>query len=175
MPHTAFVETEINSTLKLIESLYRLAYVGEREDDVKLLGLYSKMSVVSLSGWVEDGMKGVADMVLEGLGATAQARLQKKQNEIHGASYEHFANRLLLAYGAHGLDFIESRVTDVDMQVLKSTLGTLKNARNDVSHSYKVKILRSPDIILTDFIKIYPILKRFEQAAQFYRDNHIKD
>lgn len=174
MSGIAFAKTEINSTLKLIARLYRSAYAGGSQNDARLLRLYSNMSIVSLSGWLEDGMDSVVDIALKGLGREAQERLQKKRDGVHGASYKHFADRLQVAFGAHGLEFIESQVGPADMEILKGTLGTLKSLRDDVSHSYKVRILRNPDVILSDFVRVYPILKKFEQAARSYRDNHLK-
>lgn len=167
-----FAKTEVTKTLELIVRKYLAAYDVHNADNTRLMHLYSGMAVITLSGYLEDGMDGLVDITLKSLSVDGRKRLQESRGGIHGASYGHLSKRIAIAFGSHGLEFIESYVGPSDIAILSSTLGTLKKLRDEAAHSHKGAILRNPSMILSDFIKIHPILRKIEKGARLYRDEH---
>lgn len=167
-----FPETEITGVLKLIKHEYDIVYRVHSKRNTRLMKLYSNMAVMSLSGWIEDGMKNMVNLSLKGLDADGQKRLLGKTGRVYGPSYIHFTNRLEVAYGSHGLKYIESCVGDTDKDVLTSLLANIKRYRGAAAHSYAITILRDPSGILSDANRIIPILKKYEVAARAYKKQH---
>ena len=168
---TIFSPIEINKVLKLIEEEYSVAYSGIDEKSTELMQLYSTMAVLTLSGWLEDGMKELVNLSMPGLSVIGQKRLVDR-TRVNGSSYEHLTKRLGAAFGSHGLEFIESEVGASDIAILTSILATLKNLRNDASHSYAAVISKNPTAILSDANKLLPILGKIEIYAKLYRTDH---
>lgn len=168
-----FAKTEVTRSLKLVKKRYLAAYNGEDNDNNRrLLHLYAGMAIITLSGYLEDGMNGVVDISHRGLSADSQKNLLEGTKRVNGASYDHFRKRLVLAFGYHGLDFIESHVGSSNIVILKSKLGNIKKLRDETAHSHSNTIRRSPGEVLSDFEGILPILKKIEEGARLYRDRH---
>ena len=167
-----FPKTEITQLLRLTKQEYDKASILSGRVSGRKMRLYYCAAVIALSGWLEDNMNKVARIPMRGLDAQRQQRLERKL-KVNGASYEHFTRRLEVAYGSHGLAYIERTVGDSDIARLQSKLGNLKTMRDDVSHSLSVVIRRPPNDLLGDFVLVHPILKRFEQAARQYAKDHL--
>lgn len=137
---------------------------------------YSKMALMTVTGWIEDGVKDLIEVSEIKLSqARNKAKIKELVNNINGFSYDkHISKALILGYGIHGYEFVNMFVGDSDVQILSSTLGNFKNWRDKLVHSHRAIIPCNPMMMMTEFKKIFPILKKFETGLKKYRDTHFK-
>lgn len=171
-----FSKTEVLAVLKNINTEYKVLYFQDTPKSARLMKTYSKIAVIELCGWIEDGLKNLAKLSIEKLKVR---RVRKDVNNfiegINGFKYDsHFSKIMMLAFGAHGFEFIESRVGDADIARLRSVLGNLKNWRDDSAHSHIITIPCDPSHIIKEMDIIFPILKKIEINARIYKKKHFK-
>lgn len=170
-----FAKTEILSSLKVLESEYQKAYVIASPQNTRLMKAYSKISVITLGGWIEDGMKDLTDISTDNISnPDNQNKLSYMLGKINGFNYHHVSKKIIYTFGVHGLEFIENKVGSADMARLSSSLNNLKAWRNPASHSHVVTIPCDPSRIIIELNRIFPILKNMEKSARLYRDVHFR-
>lgn len=169
-----FLKTEIYSVLSLIDAEYKKIYSITTIKNAKLMKSYAQIAIIAVGGWIEDGLEELALLSISKLTVIDnQEHITKLVDKIYGFSYKHhFSQMIILTYGAHGLEYIESKVGDSDIAILTSSLGTLKKWRDDVAHSHRTAIPCNPEQVIKEFNKIFPILKKFEKYAREYKRKH---
>lgn len=165
-----FSKTEILSVLSLIDKEYNNIYHINTPKNIKLMKSYTKMATIATGGWVEDGLKELSQMSIDRL--SEQKRISKLTESIYGFSYNHFYKYIIYSFGPHGLEFIESSVGDTKIFILKSSLGKLKEWRDHAAHSHRIILQCNPSQVITEFNKIFPILKEIEKYAKEYKKKH---
>lgn len=170
-----FAKTEITSTLKILEKEYLKLYLVSTPQSTNLMKLYSKMAIVTLGSWIEDGMKELAQISIIQLGEVkTQDKIIKMVSEIYGFNYSsNFSTSIVYSFGPHGLEFIESSIGSKNLAKLSSEFGNLKSWRDAAAHSYSAVINCDPSRAIQVFDDIFPILKKIEKCAREYRDRHL--
>lgn len=171
-----FTKKEILTSLNILNNDYQKAYKVASSKNTLLLKIYSKIAVITAAGWIEDGMRSLAEIsTIKLKDLNGQKRLKNRVDNIFGCSYKnHFSKALSLAFGAHGLEYIENKIGATDLAILESFMGNLKSWRDDAAHSYSLTIKTNPEMIILEINKILPILKQIESSARKYGDNHFK-
>lgn len=169
-----FAKGEILSVLNILEREYQKTAKLPSLTNNRLLKSYSKMAVIAAGGWVEDGIKSLMQISIERLNdLNGQTRLTNEADNIWGFGYKrHLSKGMMLAFGAHGLEFVERVVGSTNIAILSSSLGNLKAWRDDAAHSYVLTIKCNPAMVIKEIEKIFPILKHIEKCAREYRKLH---
>lgn len=169
-----FAKSDISSVLSLLNREYKKVYGVSTPQNVRLMKIYAKMAVIALGGWIEDGMKNLMGISIDELQEVLnQNNLKKMVGSIYGFSYEwHVSKMIVYAFGAHGLEYIESEVGDSDIARLSSSLGNLKTWRDNAAHSHATVLICNPEMVIRELNAIFPILKKMERGARTYRNLH---
>lgn len=169
-----FLKTEILSVLSLIETKYVEIYPIATVKNAKLMKSYAQIAIIAIGGWLEDGLKELTKLSIINLNdLDRQDKITKMVESIYGFSYTgHFSKAIILTYGIHGYEYIETKVGDSDIAILSSSLGLLKSWRDDVAHSHRTAIPCNPTQVIIEFKKIFPILKKIEKYAREYKKDH---
>lgn len=169
-----YAKTEIISVLSILNKEYNHIYNVGTLKSIKLMKAYAKMAVIALGGWLEDGQQELAQLSIIKLRENEnQHKLSEMLDNIYGFSYSsHFSKSLILAFGAHGFEYIKSQVGDANIQILSSVLGNLKQWRDSASHSYVTLIPCNPSRVINEMNRIFPILKKIEKSARDYKNQH---
>lgn len=170
----AYSKTEILSVLSLIQKEYKKIYNITTPRNGKLMKSYAKIAIIAIGGWLEDGLKELAQLSIIKLQETKnQDKATKFVGQIYGFSYRyHFSQAIMFSFGVHGLEFIELKIGDADIARLSSSLGKLKKWRDEVAHSHRTAIPCNPTQIIQELNIIFPILKKIEQYAREYKRKH---
>lgn len=170
-----FAKSDILTVLKLLDREYRKASEGKKRKDGRMLMVYSKMAVVALGGWIEDGMISLKQISANGLSANKRKKLEESTRYIFGFGYDkHISAVMMYAFGVHGLEYIEAQVGESDVIRLSSSLGKLAKWRNDAAHSHTKTVPCNPEMIIKEFEIIFPIVKKMEEGARMYRNDHFR-
>lgn len=169
-----FAKGEILSVLNILEREYQKTSKLRSPTNSRLLKSYSKMAIVAAGGWVEDGIKSLMQISTARLkDLNGQTRLINEADNIWGFGYKkHFSKGIMLAFGAHGLEFVETSVGPTNITILNSSLGKLKTWRDGAAHSYVLTIKCNPAMVIKEVERIFPILKQIEMCTREYRKLH---
>ena len=169
-----FSKTEILSVLSLIQAEYTKIYSITTVKNTKLMKAYAQMAIIAIGGWLEDGLDELAQLSIAELSSIdRQNHTTNLVKRIYGFDYkDDFSKAIMLTFGAHGLEFIELKVGDSDIAILKSSLETLKVWRNHTAHSQRNTIIFNPAQVINEFNKIFPILKKIDKYARKYKNKH---
>ena len=134
--------------------------------------IFSKLSVLELSGWIEEGFDEIARNCVRRRRRTYRSRdvLEKKIKATHGFTYSRHARELLaVALGTvRLLDFEKTLDRDGSLTLLKSELGTLNQQRRSAAHTFTkgtTLTFDAPSITLARFFSVEPILQKLWQMA----------
>ena len=169
-----YPKTEIFSVLSLIEKEYKKIYNITTPRNGKLMKSYAQIAIIALGGWIEDGLEELTQLSIVKLREIGnQKKATKFIDQIYGFNYDyHFSKAMMLSFGAHGLEFIESKVGDSDIAILNSSLNKLKKWRDKVAHSHRTVIPCNLTQVIREFNIIFPILKQLEKYAKEYKKKH---
>jgi len=169
-----FLKKEIAADLFLINKEYQKIYFENTPRSTRLLKIYSRMALINLCGWVEDELKKLGNLSVENLKENRSRDLVNNHTaKIYGFDYDkHLSLRLILTFGVHGFEFIESKTGDANIAILDSVLAKLKKWRDLAAHSHANVIQCDPSRIILEFEKIFPILKKIEKSARKYSRKH---
>ena len=155
-------KTRIQSNLNQIEKLYQKYTVGRR-------GLYfSKLAIIEACGWIEESM----DDIIRGC---ANKHLSDQKNlrvveglikDTHSFKYEpNFRGMLIQTIGIINVEKLE-RVFDTNKFIqMTSSLGELKQRRDDQAHTYikgTIRTIDAPSLTKKRFLNVYEGLKDIE-------------
>lgn len=160
-------KTTILQNLNKIERLYN------GSTDAKESLLYSKLAILELCGWIEESMDDIVKRY-------ANRHLRNKKNKkfvekeiiqhVYGFEYKrHFRTMLIQIAGLITVEKIERRVDPVKLQLMQTTLNSLKTTRNNEAHSHLkgiTKRLDAPSVTKSNFVKVYDGLKNFEDELK---------
>ncbi len=127
----------IHKTLKFIDEEYNknLAH-ADRNRPI----MYSKLGVLELCGWIEEGFDEIAiNCVRSNLRSReSRSHLEYRISRTYGLSYEKLFTELLgFALGAVNFRRVEREFArSGNCQLLKDQLVELKRLRNDFAHTY---------------------------------------
>lgn len=157
-------KTRIQSNLNQIEKVHQ-KYMGSRR------GLYfSKLAIIEACGWIEESMD---DIIRE----CANKHLQEPKNfkfvegligDTHSFKYhDNFRNMLIQTIGIINVEKLE-RVFDEDKFIqMTSSLGELKQRRDDQAHTYikgTTLTIDAPSLTKKRFQNVYEGLKDIESC-----------
>ena len=160
-------KTTIRENLKSLDKLF----VSSRSAKKALF--YSKLAILELCGWIEETM----DRVVRSC-ATRNLKDQHNRKFIeekvikktHGLGYsESFRRMLIQVVGLRGVEIVERSMDDSALQVLRSTLGSLKNTRNEQAHTHLQGVTRrldAPSVTIQKFDSVYEVLTNLETALK---------
>lgn len=152
---------KIERTLKTLDSKY-----SESMTDMDLPILFSKMSIIEFSGWIEQSMDQILNEylnthIVEGY-ITKYIQQQIKNN--HGFHYKNNILKILsMTIGAYNLENILDKI---DPTLFRTILNKYSKERNAVAHTHIAGITPSiitPSITLQDFKNIKPIITTIEK------------
>lgn len=169
-----FSKTEINAMLTILDKEYKKVYYMGTKKSTRLMQAFSKMAVLAIGGWLEDGIKQITKLSTSKLKEIKnQEKIENMVSRIYGFKYEdHFTRGILWSFGAHGFEYIETEVGSADIARLSSTLNNLKTWRDVAAHSHSRIIPCNPNQIITEMNNIFPILKKIEASAKKYKNIH---
>ena len=155
-------ETQIQSTLNQLDQLFQ-EHRGSDEDLY-----YSKLAIMEVCGWVEES---IDDMVRE----CANKYLNDPKNSefvkywidrTYGFHYENnFRGLLVRLMGIINVERLEQKLNPVRFDLLKSSLGTLKQLRDKQAHTHitdTTKSIDAPAVPRQHFKYVYEGLKEIE-------------
>ena len=76
---------------------------------------------------------------------------------------------LIQVVGLRGVEIVERSMDDSALQVLRSTLGSLKQTRNEQAHTYLQGVTRrldAPSVTIQKFDSVYELLTNLETALK---------
>jgi len=159
-------KTIIQQNLKRIDKLYN-KHIGGIEADY-----YSKLALLEVCGWIEETMDDIVR-------SCARKHL-KKQNSFdsiekvientHSFKYQsNFQNMLRQLVGLINLEKLENNYNSIKFQLLASSLGTLKQYRDEHAHTYikgQTNTFYAPSFTISHFYKVYDGLKDIERCIR---------
>ena len=130
---------------------------------------FSKLALIELCGWIEVTMDSIVSYC-------AKRHLREAKNlefvqerviqKTYSFAYEsHFRAMLMSVVGLVNLEELEGMLEPTKFHVMKSSLGTLKQQRDQEAHTYIVgttPTLAAPSVIIGHFQKVYDGLKDVE-------------
>ena len=129
--------------------------------------IISKLSVLELSGWIEEGFDEIARNCVRRKRGTYKSRdvLEDKIKMTYGFTYSRHSRELLaVALGTVRLLEVEKRLDkDGSLTLLKSELLTLNDQRRSAAHTFTkgtTRLFDSPSVTLSRFLRVEPILRR---------------
>ena len=160
-------KTTIRENLKSLDKLF----VSSRSAKKTLF--YSKLAILELCGWIEETM----DRVVRSC-ATRNLKDQPNRKFIEekvikktqGFGYsESFRRMLIQVVGLRGVEIVERSMDDSALEVLRSTLGSLKKTRNEQAHTHLQGVTRrldAPSVTIQKFDSVYELLTNLEIALK---------
>lgn len=134
--------------------------------------IFSKLSVLELSGWVEEGFDEIARNCVRRKRRTYRSRdvLEDKIKATYGFTYLPQARELLaVAIGTvRLLEFEKALERDGSLTLLKSELGTLNRQRRSAAHTFTkgtTSTFDSPSVTLARFFRVEPVLQKLWQMG----------
>ena len=154
----------IQKTLSFLEREYN-KHISSYERERPMM--YSKLGVLELCGWIEEGFDEIARNFVRRKLRTSRAPdiLEKKIRHTHGFTYKAHSRELLaVALGTVRLLEIE-KILDRDgsLSLLKSELGNLNNQRKSAAHTFiqgATSTFDSPSVTINRFHKVKPIFQK---------------
>jgi hypothetical protein len=103
------------------------------------MSYFSKLATLELCGWIEtsidDCVERCAIRVLKE--RRSVEKVEQRVKKTYGFHYDqHFTSLLITLVGVYGLERIEGSIPTSIVQNFRSTLGTLKAARDALAHTY---------------------------------------
>jgi len=158
---------QIQSNLSQIDNLY------QKSIGIKKPLFYSKLATLELCGWIEESMDDIVQNC-------AKRHLTKEQNltfvnktiikHTYGFDYENnFRDMLIQVIGIINTERLERKLNPANFDILKSTLGSLKERRDSQAHTYvkgTTPHIDAPSITQGHFQKIYVGLKEVESRIR---------
>lgn len=157
----------------IIQNLTRIEKLYNKSTSPKTALFYSKLAILELCGWIEESMD---DIVLRYANRTLKNHQNKTYVEkqivkrIYGFDYQRdFRFMLMQVVGLNTLEIIEKRVDQTKIQLMESSLKTLKSSRDNEAHTYLKGVTRrldAPSLIKSKFNKVYDGLKCIENELK---------
>ena len=161
--------SQIRKTLAFIDREYNKHVTSyERERPI----MYSKLGILELSGWIEEGFDEIARNCVRRRLKTTQARdiLENKIDRTYGFTYKKHSRELLsIAFGTIKLLEIEKSLErDGSLSLLTSELEVLNRQRQKAAHTFTKGTTLSfdaPSVTIARFKKINPVLQKLWDIA----------
>ena len=165
MLHTS----HILKTLKFLDREFNKHITSfERERPI----MFSKLGVLELSGWVEEGFDEIARSCVRSKLKTGKlpAVLERKIDKTYGFTYKENSRELLaVAFGTIKLLEVERDLNrDGSLLILRSELGALNKQRNAAAHTFTRGMtlqFDAPSVTIDRFHKVRPVLQRLWDTA----------
>ncbi|TXD81112.1 endoribonuclease [Subsaximicrobium wynnwilliamsii] len=161
------VKGYIQSTLDDMESLYNCHYSLKKDI------YYSKLALIELCGWIEESFDSIIKLSIRNkLKSSSYKKYMKDTIKgTYGFQYNaHFRKMLIVAIGICEAEKLERKIDKSGkIQLLTSTLATLKEIRNENAHSFikgTTTTIQTPSITKAQFLRIYPIIKELEREIR---------
>lgn len=134
---------------------------------------FSKLAILELCGWIEESMDNVIQI-------SAYRRLKKPDNltfvekQIIKRTYsfeydQHFRNMLIQVIGIINVERLEDNLDRTKLDMMKSTLATLKECRDKQAHTHlkdTTMIIDAPSVTQSRFQIVYDGLKDIESCIR---------
>jgi len=154
---------QIQDNLSQMDNLYRKS-IGPMQPL-----FYSKLAILELCGWIEESMDDIVQKC-------AKRYLKEGHNinfvnssvirQTHGFGYKNnFRNMLMQVIGIINTERLEHNLDSTNFDILKSTLGSLKECRDLQAHTYvkgTTPHIDAPSTTQGHFQKIYVGLEDIE-------------
>lgn len=157
----------ISNNLRALKNLY-----DNSKSPLESL-LYSKMSVLELSGWIEESMDDIIRKVAKRKLKQISNLKHLEQKIIHRTYQfeydQHFRNMLIRLIGIITTEKLEQKLDKTKFDLMCSELKTLQEARNKEAHTHLRGITRSidaPSVTMTRFRNVYHGLKNMEDTLK---------
>ena len=133
----------------------------------------SKLSLIELCGWIEVTMDSIirrcAKKHVKDAGNLVHVEKRIIQR-THSFSYsEHFRDMLIRVIGLANVERLERNLDPIKFELLKSSLGTLKEERDRAAHTHLSNVtqtLSAPSTITRHFWHVYDGLKDLELCVR---------
>jgi hypothetical protein len=157
----------------IYNNLKGINYLYIRSTSAKKGLFYSKLAILELCGWTEESMD---DIIYR----CAKRYLRENDNlkvvekdiikKTFGFEYDrHFRQMMIKIIGLINLEKIEQKFDHLKIQLLKSTLDSLKYSRDIEAHTHIKGVTRrldSPSVTINNFLIIYDGLKNIDDTIR---------
>ena len=150
------------------------AYNGASEPKLQLF--YAKLALLEVCGWIEET---IDTLILRHAKHTLPSTIEydrfKKEvvDKQYGLSYKDNIFPMLVGlFGRVGTSEFETYLNAAELEILKSTLGTLKAARNAHAHTHlkgATVTVMAPSLLEEHFNRVCEGLKEMDMAFQLMR------
>jgi hypothetical protein len=154
-------------SLQALDAAYRGA--GTADDAER----FAKLAIIELCGWIEESMD-------ELINRSSRRNLKVPKNReycaekivgsVYGFDYnKNFRGMLMQLIGLVNVEKLEARVNQAKHDSLKSTLGTLKQARDSIAHTHLKGVTRTldaPSVTIRSFQRVYEGLADLEYTMR---------
>lgn len=166
-----FLKKTILPVLKVLDAEYQKASMLTTPIANDLMFSFARNAVVTVGGWLEDGFDETAELsIIKLKKLNIQTFIHEQIGFIYGFNYKkHVSRAVSMSFGAHGLEYIESKVGASDIAILSATLEKIEKWRNSAAHSMAT-IHVVPKQIISEVNLLYPILRKFVKSAKQYID-----
>ena len=137
---------------------------------------YSKLALIELCGWIEITMDNIVmDCAKKHLNDASNLVFVEKVvvQRTNSFTYEtHFRGMLMSVLGLVKVEELEGLLDPAKLDTMKSSLGTLKQRRDQEAHTYlagTTPTLAAPSVIIDHFQKVYDGLKDVEKCVRRLR------
>jgi hypothetical protein len=158
-------KTRIQSNLKQIEKLHQKYMSGKRSRRGEY---FSKLAIIEACGWIEESMDNIIKKY-------ANKHLKEEKNyriiedfinNTHSFKYDpHFRNMLIQIIGVINVEKLERILDNQKFIRMTSSLGELKQRRDDQAHTYikgTTRTIDAPSLTIQRLQYVYDGLKDIE-------------
>jgi HD-GYP domain-containing protein (c-di-GMP phosphodiesterase class II) len=155
-------DRDIKSNLILLDQQFRNAASPQEAN------LSAKLAMLEFCGWIEEAMDDIAEKCYARCVLNNENRKLCKEivRSTYGFEYDlHFRRMLAGIIGQTGMERLERRANAVKIDLLRSSLSTMKSIRDSYAHTYLKGVtptLSAPSFILSQFGAIYDGLREVE-------------
>jgi 2-iminobutanoate/2-iminopropanoate deaminase len=162
-------KTQIQSNLNQIEKLYQKYMSGKSGGRVEY---FSKLAIIETCGWIEESMDDI-------IRRCANKHLKESKNirfiegligDTHSFKYhDNFRNMLIQTIGIINVEKIEQVFDTKKFLKMTSSLGELKQRRDNQAHTYikgTTLNIDAPSLTKNRFQKVYEGLKDIEACLR---------
>ena len=159
-------KTTIEKNLKHIDNLYN-KHIGDKE-----AVYYCKLAILEICGWIEETMDDIvrscANKHLKD--PSSITIIEEIIQNTHSFKYrDNFRNMLKQLIGLINLENLENMFDGTKFPVMESSLGALKQSRDDLAHTYikgTTTTINAPSFSINHFKYVYQGLKDIEKCLR---------
>ena len=130
---------------------------------------YSKLSLLEISGWIEESMDTILFNYIDSkiIDATCKSQTKDVIRKNYSFDESHFYHIFICALGVNNLENILDHIGAAQTTVLMAKFNDYASKRNNAAHKYQLvtSTFPAPSQVLNDYRIIKPIISDLEQEV----------